>query len=432
MIKVGIAGLGTVGLGTYSILSEKTAMLTARAGQEIAVTAVASRNKAKDRGVDFGAITWHENTIDLAADDNVDVVVEAIGGEKGIAYDVVKAALENGKHVVTANKALIAVHGAELVKLAEEKQVALQFEAAVAGGIPIIKALKEGMVANEVQKVYGIMNGTCNYILTAMRETRRDFADILVEAQAKGYAETPPDLDVDGIDTAHKLAILTSVAFGTPLNFDGIYSEGIRDITLEDIDYAREFGFAIKLLGITERVAGGVEQRVHPCLVALDSQIGAVEDVLNAVTVKSDSLGTACLTGAGAGAGPTASSVVADIIDIAAGRISPSLGILTCDLHAIDSLPMEGHKGEYYLRIKVKDESGVLSDITATLSKADIGVENIVQKPLDGVEQNDGASAQIALTTHETYEHLINNVTEILAGKAYTLETPHMIRIEAV
>ncbi|MEM8688768.1 MAG: homoserine dehydrogenase, partial [Pseudomonadota bacterium] len=316
-LRLGIAGLGTVGTGLLNIVAKHSASLALRGGTPIEVTEVTARNRDKDRGVDMSGITWSASPDAMAASDNVDVFVELMGGEDDPAKSSVAAALRAGKHVVTANKALLAMHGNELAKLAEENKVALNFEAAVAGGIPIVKTIRESATANQIRRVYGIMNGTCNFIMTKMRNEARDFADVLAEAQALGYAEADPTFDIGGYDAAHKLAILTSLAFGREIDFSAIYVEGIEHIALQDIKAADNLGFKIKLLGVAVETEDGIEQRVHPTLVPKGSNIAEVEGVFNAVGLEGDSVGELILEGAGAGAGPTASAVMADIIDIA-------------------------------------------------------------------------------------------------------------------
>lgn len=425
-LRVGIAGLGTVGLGTYKLLSENAELIRKRCGKSIEVVAVSSRDRSRDRGISLDGLTWYDDARELANDPAVDVVVELIGGSEGVAYELVASALNQGKSVVTANKALIAVHGNELAELAESHNVALLFEAAVAGGIPILKALREGLAANRITRVAGIMNGTCNYILTAMKKEGRQFDDVLAEAQKLGYAETPPDLDVDGIDTAHKLAIITALAYGCPVNFNAIYTEGIRNITPLDMTYAKELGYVIRLLGVTTQTDHGIEQRVHPCLVPKSSPLAGINGVLNAVLAECNALGAALLTGAGAGEGPTASSVVADIMDIAAGRDGKPFMIPVAELEAQPFASIDQHQGEYYVRLRVKDRSGVLAEITSLFRDNKIGVGKILQNDADG------EAAHIAITTHDVCETDIQKVLAQLREMEYVLETPRMIRIEEI
>ena len=325
-LSVGIAGLGTVGGGVLKLLRDNAEIVTARAGRPIAVTAVSARDRSKDRGVAVTGLRWYDDPVALAGDPGVDVVVELIGGSDGPARALAEAAIGAGKPLVTANKALLAVHGAALARLAEERGVTLKFEAAVAGGIPAIKALREGLAGNRISNVAGILNGTCNYILTQMRERGREFADVLADAQKLGYAEADPSFDIDGVDAAHKLAILAALAFGRPVSFDDVHVEGIRRISALDIAFATELGYRIKLLGIARQTEAGIETRVHPCMVPQTAPIARVDGVFNAVVAEGDFVGRVMLEGRGAGAGPTASAVAADLIDIARGRVHPGLG----------------------------------------------------------------------------------------------------------
>ncbi len=320
-LRIGIAGLGTVGAGVVRLLQENAGAVAAHAGRPIAVTAVSARDPSRDRGVALSGLRWVDDPVALATAPDVDVVVELIGGSEGPARALVQAALANGRPVVTANKALIAVHGAGLA--AEAGTTPLAFEAAVAGGIPVIKALREGLAANRISRVAGILNGTCNYILTAMHTHKQEFAAVLAEAQALGYAEADPSFDIDGIDAAHKLAILAAIAFGRPVAFDAVYVEGIRTISALDIAFAEELDYRIKLLGTARRHGDGIEARVHPCLVPRTAPLARVDGVFNAVVAEGDFVGRVMLEGRGAGAGPTASAVVADVIDIARGRFTP-------------------------------------------------------------------------------------------------------------
>ena len=346
-LRIAIAGLGTVGAGTVKLLQRNAELLAARAGRRLVLGAVAARDRRRERGLDLAGVRWVEDAATLAQDPEIDVVVELIGGSDGIARELVARALGAGKHVVTANKALIAHHGSELARAAEARGVALLFEAAVAGGIPILKTLREGLAANQVTRIYGILNGTCNYILTTMRDTRRDFAEVLAEAQALGYAEADPSFDIDGIDAAHKLAVLAAVAFGNAVDFTGVHVEGIRHVSALDIDFAAELGYRIKLLGLARLTEHGLEQRVHACMVPRSTPIAHVEGVFNGVVVEGDFVGRVMLEGRGAGAEPTASAVVADLVDIAAGRWSPSFGLPAEALAARPASPMARHVGAY-------------------------------------------------------------------------------------
>ena len=424
-LRIGVAGLGTVGVGTVRLLAEHADLLAQRCGRRLEVAAVSARERNRDRGVDVSEARWYDDAQGLAADADIDVVVELIGGADGVALDLCRAAIKAGKHVVTANKALIAGHGSELAALAESAGVALGYEAAVGGGIPIVKALREGLAANRVDRVYGILNGTCNYILSAMRESGRDFAEVLAEAQRLGYAEADPGFDVDGVDSAHKLAILASLAFGCRLDFDAVHIEGIRHVSPLDIDYALELGYHIKLLGIAGLTERGLEQRVHPCMVSVDVPIAHVDGVFNAVVAEGDFVDRTMFSGRGAGAGPTASAVVADLVDIARNRILPVFGIPAGELADIPAASMENHFGAYYIRLMVVDRPGVMADVTAALRDAEVSVEALIQRG-----RNPGDVVPVVLTTHETEERAMRQALSRIGELDSVLEAPHMIRIE--
>jgi homoserine dehydrogenase len=425
-LRVGIAGLGTVGAGTLSLLRQNAALIAARAGRSVTVTAVSARDRTRDRGISTEGLAWHANPVALAHDPDVDVVVEVIGGSEGPAAEAVRAAIRAGKPVVTANKALLALHGAELAALAEANQVPLAFEAAVAGGIPAIKALREGLAANEIRSVSGILNGTCNYILTVMREEGRDFADVLADAQKLGYAEADPSFDVDGVDAAHKLAILGALAFGQPVDFPALHVEGIRRISALDIAFAGELGMRIKLLGIATRHAGGVSMRVHPAMVPASEEIAQVDGVFNAVVAEGDFVGRVMLMGRGAGAGPTASAVVADLIDIARGRLTPIWGAEGATLKPLPILPMEAHHGAYYLRLMVLDRPGVMAEVTAVLRDTGVSLQSMLQHG-----RAPGEAVPIVLVTHETTEAAMMKAVAQIAALSSVLEPPALIRIGA-
>jgi homoserine dehydrogenase len=361
----------------------------------------------------------------MAADPEIDVVVELIGGADGIARRVIDVALDHGKHIVTANKALMAHHGTALSARAEEKGVALSFEAAVAGGIPVIKALREGLAGNRLTRLYGILNGTSNYILTTMRETAHEFAEVLAEAQKLGYAEADPSFDIDGIDAAHKLAILASVGFGRPVDLSGVYTEGIRHVSRLDIDFAEELGYRIKLLGIARLTEEGIEQRVHPCMVLRSTPIAAVEGVYNAVVAEGDFVGRVVLEGRGAGASPTASAVAADLVDIAAGRHVAPLGVPTANLRGRPGVPVERHQGAYYIRLMVLDQPGVIADVAAALRDELVSMESMIQRG-----RAPGEAVPVVLTTHVTVEAAMRRALEKIKALDTVLEPPHMIRIE--
>lgn len=423
-LRVGLAGLGTVGAGTLALLRQNAGIIAARAGRPITVTAVSARDRSRDRGIALDGLTWHENPTALAHDPDVDVLVEVIGGAEGAAADAVRAAIAARKPVVTANKALLALHGAELARAAEDKGVPLGFEAAVAGGIPAIKALREGLAANRIRSIAGILNGTCNYILTVMREQGRDFADVLADAQKLGYAEADPSFDVDGVDAAHKLAILGALAFGQPVDFAALHVEGIRRVSALDIAFARELGFRIKLLGIAKREAGGVSMRVHPAMVAESEEIAQVDGVFNAVVAEGDFVGRVMLMGRGAGAGPTASAVVADLIDLARARLTPIWGAEDHALEALPTLPMAAHQGAYYLRLMVLDRPGVMADVTAVLRDEGVSLQSMLQHG-----RAPGEAVPIVLVTHETREAAMMTALARIAALSCVLEPPALIRI---
>ena len=420
-LRIGIAGLGTVGGGTLDIIAKHADMLAARTGRSIVVTAVSARTKR-----DVGA-RWVADPVALATDPEVDVVVELIGGSEGVARTLVETALKSGKSVVTANKALIAHHGVALAELAEKNGAVLAFEAAVAGGIPIIKALRDGLAANEFKRIIGILNGTCNYILTSMWESKRGFDVVLKEAQDKGYAEAEPSFDVDGIDTAHKLAILTSLAYGCAPAINDIYLEGIRHITLRDMEFAAELGYVIKLLGITSRTDKGIEQRVHPCMVPTGSPLGTVSDAFNAILVDGDAVGRVFLEGRGAGAGPTASSVVADIMDIARGVTYKPFTLPAASLTQFPPSGMANLRCSYYLRLSVVDKPGVLADVTNILGSEQISMRTFLQHSHKSDEP-----VYLVLTTHETQESSMLRALDKIAKLDSVKEQPHMIRIETL
>lgn len=425
-LRLGIAGLGTVGVGVIKIVEENASVLRARAGRPVTISAVSARDRSRDRGVDLSGYSWHDNAVDLAGDDTVDLVVELMGGSDGPAYALAKACLAAGKPFVTANKALIATHGKELADLAESTNAALRFEAAVAGGIPIIKALAEGLSANNISGLHGILNGTCNYILTRMEREGLPFDEVLADAQRIGYAEADPTFDIDGIDTAHKTAILAAIAFGIVPDIDNLPTEGIRNIVPVDIDYARELGYRIKLLGVASQQAEGVEVRVHPAMVPMSSPLAKVMDATNAVMVSGDHVGPTGYEGAGAGEGPTASAVVADVVDVARGVWYPPFGIPAADLESPTHLGADAHTGTYYIRLKVADVPGVMADITRALAQKNVSIDSMLQRG-----HADDGGVYIVLTTHETTEEAANAALNHFNGLECVLESPAMLRIEA-
>ncbi len=408
-IKVGLLGIGTVGAGTFTVLKRNQEEIIRRAGRGIEIAVVADLDTARAKEVTGGDVEVVNDAHLVVNRPDIDVVIELIGGY-GIARELVMQAIANGKHVVTANKALLAKHGTEIFKAAEEKGVIVAFEAAVAGGIPIIKALREGLTANRIQWVAGIINGTTNFILSEMRDKGLDFATVLKEAQRLGYAEADPTFDIEGIDAAHKASIMSAIAFGTPVQFDQAYVEGITNLQAIDIRYAEQLGYRIKLLGITRRTAHGIELRVHPTLIPKNRLIANVEGAMNAVLVQGDAVGATLYYGKGAGAEPTASAVIADLVDIARLAAAdpvyrvPSLAYQTQSLANTPILPMSEIITSYYLRLRVADQPGVLADITRILADASISIDAMLQKePDEGETQTD-----IILLTHQTQEKNIN------------------------
>ena len=417
-INVGLLGLGTVGGGTLTVLRRNEAEITRRAGRAIRVKVAAVRNLEKAQAQYAGEdIQITTNPMDVVDNPDIDIVVELIGGTD-LAKSLVLKAIANGKHVVTANKALLAIHGNEIFAAAQAKGVMVAFEAAVAGGIPIIKAVREGLTANRIEWIVGIINGTTNFILTEMRDKGLPFDTVLAEAQRLGYAEADPTFDIEGVDAAHKLTILSAIAFGIPMQFDKAYTEGISKLTKEDIQYAEELGYRIKLLGITKRTAQGIELRVHPTLIPYRRLIANVEGVMNAVLVKGDAVGATLYYGRGAGAEPTASAVVADLVDVTRmltadpeNRV-PHLAFQPDALSSAPILPMSEVRTAYYLRMRAVDKPGVLADITRILADLEISIDAMIQKePSEGQEQVD-----IIILTHETVEKYINQAISKIEG----------------
>ena len=424
-LRIGIAGLGTVGAGVVKILQAHGADIALRAGKDIVITAVHARDANKDRGVDLSKYSWEKDIAALATRDDVDVVVELIGGDGGPAKALVENSLKNKKHVVTANKALLAKHGLALAKLAEDNGVSLNFEASVAGGIPIIKALREGFAGNKIEGIYGILNGTCNYILTEMRETGRDFGDVLKEAQEKGYAEADPTFDVDGIDAAHKLTILSALAFGVKPDFANIDISGIRKITADDIEFAKELGCRIKLLGIARDIGGRIAQSLEPCLVPIDAPMGTVEGVFNAVFVEGDFVDRAMLEGRGAGQGPTASAVVADLIDLARGYYLPTFGLPVAQLKEAKWASAKDIVSGQYINLTVTDQPGVIADVSAILRDYGISIESMIQRGRDP-----GQPVSVVITTHECSRESMRGASAKIAALKSVAAPPTVLRIE--
>jgi len=414
-MKIAIAGLGTVGGGLVKLLEDNAAEILARAGQRVEIVGISARKKRD-------GFKWYDNPVDLAKSD-ADIIVELIGGDSGVALELVKAALKNKKHVVTANKAMIAHHGGELAELAEKNGVQLRYEAAVAGGIPVIKTLREGLAGNKITKISGILNGTCNYILTQMEEQRKEFPDILHEAQAKGYAEADPSFDVGGIDAAHKLAILAANAFGRRPNFKDLYIEGIDKIKLADIEFAKKLGYRIKHLCFASAHDGIIEQRAHPCLLPLSHSLSGIDDVFNAMEIEGEPVGKVVLYGRGAGAGPTASAVAADIVDIACGRDISVFTIPVAKLKPLQAAKIEDISSAYYIRLTAADKPGVLEEITSVFKETSISIHKFFQ------DEVDKDKAQIIIITHLAVEKTFNNAVAKLAKLASLQEKPQVIRI---
>ncbi len=435
-LKVGLAGLGTVGASVLRLLARERAALALRCGRAIEVVAVTARAKSKDRGIDLKPLRWAADAAALARDPEIDVFVELIGGEGDPAKSAVEAALASGKSVVTANKALLARHGVALAALAEERNAALNFEAAVGGAIPIVKVLRDGLAGGAYARVYGILNGTCNYILTRMEREKLAFADCLKDAQRLGYAEADPTFDIEGHDTAQKLSILASLAFGTRVDPDAVYVEGISSITPADLDAADELGYRVKLLGVAVRTDTGIEQRVHPTMVPKDSAIAQVMGVTNAVTVDADGIDPITLVGPGAGGLATASAIVSDLVDIARKSRALPFGRATADLTVAGKAPMRRHEGGYYIRMLAVDRPGTAATIATRLAEQQISLESIVQRHTGGSPQG-GKDAKTAtgpvpviLITYATTEDAVRKALDAVKGDKVISGEPQLIRIE--
>ncbi|MBU1173856.1 MAG: homoserine dehydrogenase [Alphaproteobacteria bacterium] len=454
--RVGVAGLGTVGAALVRMLLNDQPIVLRRGGRPIVATHVAARNRNKDRGVDLSGSIWMDDAVALARDAEIDLFVELIGGEDGPAYAAIRAALERGVPVVTANKALLAKHGVELARIAEASGTSIGFEAAVAGGIPVIKTLREGLGSASITRVYGIMNGTCNYILTRMAESGggRDgrgksgrwpanydnedgmsFEACLKEAQELGYAEADPTFDVEGYDTAHKLAILTTLCFQTEIAPGQMLIEGISHINQVDIKVAADLGYKIKLLGIAERKPDGVEQRVHPTLVPKNSAIAGVDGVLNAIALETDYVSELLLAGPGAGGDATAASVLSDILDMVRGHKVPPLGVPAGQLKPYRAAAIRAHAGGYYIRLQARDVPGALASIASHMAAGGISIESVIQRPdLQTLTGDDGSSEfrTIVIITHDTTEDAVRSALAKIAGDGFTSGMAQLIRIEAL
>ncbi|MEL6601528.1 MAG: homoserine dehydrogenase, partial [Pseudomonadota bacterium] len=424
-LRLAIAGLGTVGAGVVKIVQQHGDLLALRAGRGIEISAVSARSRGKDRGVDLSDYAWEDDPVALARRDDVDLVVEVMGGEDGPAKATVETALAGGKHVVTANKAMLALHGDEMARLAENAAVALRYEAAVAGGIPVIKALGEGLAGNAITRVMGVMNGTCNYILTEMEATGADYADVLRDAQRLGYAEADPTVDVGGIDAAHKLALLSALAFGTKVDFGAIKIEGIERISLSDIRYAAGMGYRIKLLGVARMNADGLEQRMQPCLVPASSPLGQLESVTNMVVIDGDHVAQTVHSGPGAGEGPTASAIMGDVMDVARGIVIPPFGIPVGRLAAAPK-STSGAEAAYYLRFMLQDQPGTLATIATALAKQGVSIDRMRQ------EEHEGDTAAVLIVTHACARAQLDLALAEIGGDAASLADPVAIRIETV
>lgn len=422
--RIAIAGLGTVGAGVVKLLQDNRDILRNRTGRPVDIIAVSARDKRKDRGVDLSGYEWIYPPEKLLETEDLDAVIELIGGEDGPAYELVRGALEKGIHVITANKALLAHHGYELAALAEENEACLAYEAAVAGGIPAIKALREGLAGNRISAVYGILNGTSNYILTRMRETGAAFEDILKEAQDKGYAEADPSFDIGGVDAAHKICLLAAAAFGIIPDFDAVQIGGIAGLTATDIRFADELGFKIKLLGTARAFEERILITVEPCLVPADTPLGAVDGVSNAVRIEGDFIESILLTGPGAGAGPTASAVVADIIDTARGRRRPVFGIPASLLKKAEIMAPGKTKDAHYVRLNVLDQPGVLADVAAILRDHNISIESLLQHGRDP-----GQPVPVVIMTHEGLHADMRKACDQIAALEASIDPPCLMRV---
>ena len=424
-LRLGIAGLGTVGIGVVKIVRQHAAKLAARTGRDITISAVSARSRDKDRGVSLSSYAWEDDPVALARRDDVDVYVELMGGTDGAAKASVEAAISAGKDVVTANKAMLAVHGQSLAEAAEAAGVSLRYEAAVAGGIPVIKALSEGLAGNDITRIVGVMNGSCNYILTRMENAGLSYDEVFAEAAALGYLEADPQLDVGGIDAAHKLAILSSIAFGTQVDFDGIELEGIERVSIDDIRHANDMGFKIKLLGVAQRTGRGLEQRMMPCLVPATSPMGQLQGGTNMVAIEGDAVEQIVLRGPGAGEGPTASAVMGDVCDIARSTRLPVFGqpatTLTKADRASSVLP-----APYYLRMALVDKPGALAKIATVLGDAGVSIARMRQY------EHDDASAPVLIVTHKTTRADLNSAIGAMKSTDVLLSDPVVLRIESV
>ncbi|MEP2781701.1 MAG: homoserine dehydrogenase [Pseudoruegeria sp.] len=424
-LRLGIAGLGTVGTGVIKIVRQKADLLSRRSGRPIEVTAVSARSRTKDRGVNLSSYAWEDDPVKLAQRDDVDVFVELMGGSEGPAKDAIEAAIAAGKDVVTANKALLAIHGQALAEAAETNDHVIRFEAAVAGGIPVVKALTEGLAGNEIERVMGVMNGTCNYILTQMEATNRGYNALFDEANSLGYLEADPSLDVGGIDAGHKLALLASIAYGTKVNFDGVHLEGIQRVSIEDIEQAADMGFKIKLLGVAQMTGRGLVQRMTPCLVPESSPFGQLQNATNMVMIEGDSVGQIVLRGAGAGEGPTASAVMGDIIDIARGTRVSTFGQPASSLKDVQTAEVSS-VAPYYLRLSLEDKPGALAKVATVLGECGVSVDRMRQYG------HEDTSAPVIIVTHKTDRQSLDRALAEFDQIDVMTSAPVAIRIETL
>jgi homoserine dehydrogenase len=426
IIKIGIAGLGTVGAETFQYIQNHQAFLKSRTGKDLIVTAVSARDKQKYRHLHLNDVTWCDNPAEMALRDDVDLVIELMGGADGAAFDLIQNALSCGKPIITANKALISKHAQRIFEKVNADKIAFAFEASVAGGIPIIKTIREGFAGNKITSVYGILNGTCNYILTEMAQKNMPFATVLKDAQDKGYAEADPSFDIDGIDTAHKLSILSAIAFGHIPKLDEIEIQGIRAITDLDINYADQLGYSIKLLGIAEETTNGISQIVAPCMLPKTASLSSVHGVFNAVFIKGDYMGDSLSVGRGAGGKATTSAIIADLIDICRGHFIHPLGQITQVEAKTIFKPIHQRQGQYYIRLLVKDEIGVIAEISAVLRDHKISLKSIIQHYQ--TEKSDD-TVPVVITTHETNYGDVRAALTALSSLPVVMKPPHMMHI---
>jgi homoserine dehydrogenase len=429
-LRIALAGLGTVGAGVIRLMETNASLIGRRAGRPLEIVAVSARDRTKDRGVDITRFAWEDDMTRMALREDVDVVVELVGGSDGPALTLARNTIGAGKALVTANKAMIAHHGLELARAAEAADVALKFEAAVAGGIPVIKGLREGTSANAIERVYGILNGTCNFILSTMEDTGRDFADVLAEAQARGFAEADPAFDIEGTDAAHKLAILAAICFGSSVDFEAVDTQGISSILAADIAQADTLGYVIRLIGLAETDDGDgalrLFQRVHPCLVAFDHPLAHVDGATNAVVAEGNFAGRLLFQGAGAGDGPTASAVVADLIDIARGEYGAAFSVPVGELEDLAPAPAGHRRSRTYIRFLVNDRPGVLAEVTAAMRDAGVSIESLIQHGQPG---ETGGDVMVALVTHEGPESSVTEALRLLDGSPSLTAPPLVMHI---